>query len=323
MNQLRARNRSGLEVLKPVSGIFALWKSVRLDRELKGFDAATGRHYRGLAPGYFWPPLPDRDGDSVRATTGHSAPGLLLLVAETLIDRAERLIDNVRNVKDAVRGAVMATSALELLGPRTPTTARDALELKHRFEVLAECQFGGIEYNLQLDERFAEIKKETQLLGAWYGRRAREIAVLNAELAILSRLVTIFRDYNEFDEEDMTLQRVRSVQRGIWRRRVGPAAWLVWPFRAYVEYLLGSTVRFATALFLWLTGLTLIFWAAAPDENLANALHMGVTTFFGFDPPGTGKAEGMAFAAGLIGAFSGFLHLGIFISRLYNLISRK
>jgi len=69
--------------------------------------------------------------------------------------------------------------------------------------------------------------------------------------------------------------------------------------------------------------LTLIFWAAAPDENLANALHMGVTTFFGFDPPGTGKAEGMAFAAGLIGAFSGFLHLGIFISRLYNLISRK
>jgi hypothetical protein len=333
MSQLRAKNRSGLEVLKPVSGIFALWKALRLDRELKSVDKSTGRHYRGLAPKFFWPPEPDRDrphyqdgeGEAKSGETsgGHSAPGLLLLVAETLIERAERIIDNVRNVKDAVRGAVLATSALELLGPRTPTTARDALELKHRFEVLAECQFGGIEYNLQLEERFDEIRTETRLLGAWYGRRAREVAVLNAELAILSRLVTIFRDYNEFDEEDKTLQRVRSVQRGIWLRRAGPAAWLVWPFRAYVEYLLGSTVRFATALFLWVTGLTLIFWVGGTDENLAHALHAGVTTFFGFEPPGADEAEGVAFTAGLLGAFSGFLHLGIFISRLYNLISRK
>ncbi len=173
--------------------------------------------------------------------------------------------------------------------------------------------------------RFAEIRAEMRLIGKWFGRRSRDTAILNGELSILSSLVTIYRDHNEFDEEEKCLNRVRQVHRGIWRRRNAPLSWAIWPLKAYVDYLLGSTLRFAAALLLWVVGLTAIFYASDPDKpGIGTALHTAVATFFGIDPPELGNEMGWwGFVFGLLGSFSGFLHLGIFISRLYNLISRK
>ena len=263
---LQSANRGGREATKPIPGIFALWQELRLDRTLFDRDELR-RPRRGLAPGFFWPPH-DHDEDPSEEGGGHSAPGLLLMVAEHLIVRAEAMVDSVHNVKDAVRGAVLAVSALELLGPKTPTTARDALELKHRFEVMAECQFGGVQYNLQLDERFAEIRNEVHLLGCWYGVRSRDAAVTNAELTIVSRLMPIFRDHEEFDEEEKCRQLIRALHRRVWwkQSRRNPLNWLVWPIRAYIEFLLGSMTRFTAALLVWLVGLMLAF---AATERLA------------------------------------------------------
>lgn len=272
-DELRATGHGGLEATKPVPGIFGLWKDLRLDRKYLGSDR-DGR--RGLAPGFIWPWSTDRGDHPVDEDTGgHSAPGLLLLVAELLIDRAESLLDSVRSVSDAVRGAVLASSALELLGPKTPTTAREALELKHRFEVLAECQFGGIQYNLQLDERFYEIRRDIRQLGHWYGVRARDVAMLNGELTILSRLVPIFRDYEEFDEEEKCRRRIRTLHRRVWWKqyRRNPLNWIVWPIRAYIEFLLGSLTRLTGAIFLWILGLTVAFMLMAPQAKQAQAVN--------------------------------------------------
>jgi hypothetical protein len=255
--ELRRHHRGGREAAKPVAGMFALWRELGLDR--LRFYSESGRLVCGLAPGFVWPPE-DGSGNAGQGG-GHSAPGLLLLVSEILLARCDARLNSVRTVKDAVAGAVMATSALELLGPKTPTTARDALELKHRFEVLAECQFGGIQYNLQPEQRFGEIRRDMKLLGRWYGVGSRDTAVFNGELTIISRLMRVYRDYEEFDEEEQCRARMRSLQRAIWWRksRRNPFSWFVLPVRAYIEFLIGSMTRFAAALVVWIFLLSLAF----------------------------------------------------------------
>jgi len=324
---LRTDGRGGLEATKPVPGIFALWKQLRLKRNQMLF--------RGLAPHFVWPWNDQTHHErTVDSTSGHSAPGLLLMVAEHLIDRAGRITEKVHDVSDAVRGAVLATSALELLGPKTPTTAREALELKHRFEVLAECQFGGIQYNLELDDRFDEIQRDVKLLGRWYGVRARDAAVLNGELTILSRLIKIFRDYEEFDEEEICRRRIRTLHRKIWwkQHRKNPINWIVWLFRYYIELLLGSVTRFATAMIAWVVGLAFAFSFLKPgmeqritagqgSGDLPSGLSQSMAYFFGTEP-----LNGAGFlwtGLTILAILSGFVHLGVFISQVYSMVARR
>jgi hypothetical protein len=343
--ELRDRNRGGTEATKPIAGIFSLWKSLGLDR--RRFPDSSRQ---GLGPGYEWPVA---EADVGGEGTGHSAPGLLLLIAESLIERAERRVDEVRNVRDAVRGAVLALSAQELLGPKTPTTAREALELKHRFEALAECQFGGVQYNLDLRDRFAEIRRDMTLLGHWYGVRARGSAVLNGELAIVSCLLGIYKDNEEFDEEETCRKRIRTLQRQIWWRESNknPVTWIVWPIRLYIEFLLSSLTRLLTAIAIWIAGLAIGFHLLRPMAERTDAadasgslppistfdelarylvttesaglqsLGQSLSSFFGAEPLASGHPGWVVLT--ILAMFSGFIHLGIFIAQLYTMSARR
>lgn len=95
---------------KPYAGIFRLWSRTRF----------------GVAEGFIWPP--PKESFSVNEH-GHSSRGVLLVIAEKLIERAEKLLPDVHSVQQAVQGAVWATDALEILGGRTPTIAIEALRL--------------------------------------------------------------------------------------------------------------------------------------------------------------------------------------------------
>ncbi|HMO52166.1 MAG TPA: hypothetical protein PKE26_12435 [Kiritimatiellia bacterium] len=348
---LRSADRGGREASKPIAGIFSLWKELWLDRH--SFDKKTKR---GHAPGYHWPPPKNAIGGE---GSGHSAPGLLLMVAENLIHRAEQRVDKVITVRDAVKGAVLALSAQELLGPKTPTTAREALELKHRFEALAECQFGGVQYNLDLTDRFAEISRDMKQLGYWYGIRARGSAVLNGELAIVSCLLTIYKDNEEFDEEETCRKRIRDLQRKIWwrQKKHNPLTWFVLPIRYYIDLLLGSLTRLFAAIVVWISGLTLGFKllklnideqnkteTAAYVSNLVNKVSseypygiveaisdinkgevqvfgQAISSFFGTEPMASSNTGWMVLS--VLAVASGFIHLGIFISQLYSIASRR
>lgn len=70
-----------------------------------------------------------------------------MLIAETLLRRAEIFASEACTVKDYIKGAVLATEALEMLGGRTATLSLVALGLNHQFEVLAECAFVGVGYH--------------------------------------------------------------------------------------------------------------------------------------------------------------------------------
>lgn len=318
LRELREAGQWNKELKKPLAGIFNLWTASELDSRLRD----GGRH--GLAFGFNWPVV------SHEAEGGHSAPGRLLAVADRLIARTERLLSDVRSVPQAVRGAVLATDALELLGGRTPTTSLEALALKHHLEVLAECQFVGMQEHMDVGSRMEDLKREVDALSEWFGETEREkqTAAWNAELSILNKLIEVFRANNQFDEEQLLQVRARKLHRKLWFAKRWTVLRPLEIFPAYVESLVASFPLFLAAIALWiivLGGLYCVFSPLTWHRGIADAF----TSFLGVQPSGD---DGLwDTKQGLHGAFwlvamtigLGFVHLGIFISHLYSMISRK
>lgn len=311
-------------MFKPIAGIFDIWKKSGLQRWL--------RLSKGLAPKYVWPP--DREKKNTVGTYGHhSAPGRLLEIADRLIQRAERILNSAISVPEAIHGALLALEAQELLGNKTPTTALEALSLKHQLEVTAECMFYGVEYNFDVKSRFKDIEKEVKSIGRWFYPRTHRLSELNAEINILSDLVRRFRQYNQFDEEQECLQRIRQLHRHLWFRKNKSWAWLFYPIRAYVEYLLGHLHRFVIAIIFWFLSLSFLFDACIKDKHSNIFINMlrgpahAITFFFGMQPPyDMGGLEGKGLYLELLTLFTivmGFIHLGIFISHFYSIVSRR
>lgn len=333
LEQLRQSGKGGKILFKPMPGMFTLWEQAGLFRDLR-FRDSDGRCRPGYAKGFIWPPCRSRCNTSVGPPSRHSAPGRLLQISEFLIMRAERCMsDGVTSVPAAVHGAVLSSLAQELLGDQTPTTARDALELKHRFEVLAECQFGGVEFHINVKPRLAEIDNELRLIGDWFHSGRKTVARLNGLLAIVTRLLTIFLEHEEFDEAEECRRKVRDLHRQIWARR--PLAWPVWPIRWYTEQLAGSLHRMFWAILASLLLIVLInvgydVWRDptidwSQSEVWFRNLSESTKHFVGGEPWAAGDNkpwDWIKVSISVVAAMWGFLHLGILISHIYRLLSR-
>jgi hypothetical protein len=301
---------------KPYAGIFRLWQESGLRKKLRWSANPTCRVHRGVAEGFDWPPTlrPNHSDEQ-----SHSSPGAFLAVAESLIGRAEELLPNVRSVVEALHGAVFATDALELLGGRTPTVAIQALQLKHHFEVVAECRFAGVEHHIQLEERFAEIERDVTLICSWFGRAQQTTAAMNAELRILVDLLRVFRESALFDEEQACMRRARTLHRKISLQRRRLFAAIAFPFRWYLDFLLGSIPRFLGAIGVWLLVLTCLY-SATSSLSIADAFHTAFVSFIAIEPPASPDPN---VAVSMLAMVLGATHLGIFISHLYSLMARK
>lgn len=314
-------------LFKPYAGIFRLWEGSGLKQELRWPDL-TGNVRRGVAEGFIWPPEKDQFADDKQH--GHSSPGILLVIAESLLERAEKLQqDGIHNVQEAVRGAVLANDALELLGCRTPTIAIEALRLKHHFEVLAECQFSGVEHHISFKDRMAEIRRDVDEISYWFGKEQQLTAALNAEMKILLDLVRLLREQAQFDEEQEVMRRVRYLQNTLWMQEP-PWRQMFWPVLRYVELLFSSFPRFLMVIGAWIVLLSVLYaWSHSGGmvSNLWCGVEDAVTSFFSVGGP-TNHARNVvagSFRVSVISlaVVSGFVHLGIFISHLYTLVSRK
>lgn len=318
-------------LFKPYAGIYRLWEGAGLHRRLRWTEPKTGKRFRGVAPGFMWPPAHQaHSGENV----SHSSPGALLQIADHLTARAEKLwddLDGSGSVEEAVRGAVLATDALELLGCRTPTQSIEALRLKHKFELLAECQFSGVEHHVCIKERIAEIRRDIKAISYWFGPRKRKMAAWNAEAQILTDLVRILREHGHFDEEQYCMTSVRRAMRKIWLHEKRPWSLLGYPFRWYVEILLDRPVYFVGALTFWTTALFWFFMhhghqnvsavGNVSEHGWEASLAETMTTFFQTQTP-----DGIGWPALLVSSAAilfGFVHLGIFISHLYTQVSRR
>jgi hypothetical protein len=316
--------RNAMEVQKPLSGMFDLWSKAGLDKKLK---CGVGNRFQ-------WPPPKElMQGESVK---GHGSPGRLLQIGELLIRRSEKMFqEGISSVREAVTAAVLATDALELLGDRTPTTAIDALGLKHKCEVLAECQFSGTEYHIEIKKRLKEIRKECETLSSWFHPTHKNMAAWNAEMHIVNQLVRILREHNQFDEEAICMNRVRCLHNRLWVRQkplifrpfllaiAGYAAWLMSSFLNFVISFFGCVILLVG--FRWWVELPENTWDDMPKSPILQSLVIStqeVFSFFvgadGFDNESWGMSLVLALAAIL-----GLIHLGIFLSFLYSIISRK
>nr|VFJ64676.1 MAG: hypothetical protein BECKDK2373B_GA0170837_11394 [Candidatus Kentron sp. DK] len=321
----------GKVVLKPTSGMFDLWKQCGLLRKTPGSKRL------GNAEGFQWPPARPR---GTGEQCGHGAPGKLLLVADKLIERSQVSIDKAATVGDAVRGAVLATDALELTGGRTPTTAIEALSLKHRFEVLAECQFSGTEHHIETKPRMDEIALETEAISQWFDKSQRKKAALNGQMHILNEVVRVLREHNQFDEEQVCVRHVRELHTTLWMRK-RPWRYVFFPFIRYVELLLASFPQFLIIVAVWLSVLAVLFALALPDtcggavgisERVVLGLESAITSFFSIGSPiyhdvgvcsPTTLPTGWVVFVSSLAIMSGFLHLGVLITHLYTLVSRR
>ena len=249
-----------------------------------------------------------------------------MLIAENLIRRAEQLLGNVSTVPNAVQGAVLALDALELTGGRTPTTAVEALALKHTFEVVAECQFSGVEYHIWMQPRLKEIGGEATAICRWFHTGQRKSAALNAEMHVLNKIMPILRESNQFDEEQTCMNRIRHLHNNLWMRQ-RPIRRIAWPLMRYLEMLLSSFSIFVMALFAWVIVLSLLFWWAG-HPSWGYGLSDAMTSFFSVGGPihredGGGIAGLRHVIVTAVAILSGFIHLGVFISHLYSITMRR
>jgi hypothetical protein len=317
----KAHGRGGI-VFKPASGMLGLWGEAGLLRP----RGKTQR--KGNNPDFVWPPKPPEPGDG--GGIGHGSPGRLTLTAERLIRRGQALLEEVKSVEDAVHGAVLAGDALELTGCRTPTTATEALCLKHRFEVLAECQFSGVEYHIRIMPRLEEIELETAAIALWFHRGRYKQAKLNAEMSIMTELAPIFHDYGQYDEEQACTNRARNIHNTLWMQQK-PHRVLLWPVLRYLELLFKSFAIFVVVITAWIVGLSLLYWLSGGHPHWGYGLEDAVSSFFSIGGPlhhvGSGvNPDRVPLAYALVTCLAivlGFLHLGVFVSHLYTLVSRK
>ena len=285
---------------KPYSGIFNLIKAAKL---LPGKKKYLKYNYK--------------------ATKSHAAPGRLGMIAGILLGRGKKILTRARDATEAVHAAMLALQAQEILGGRTATESIKAVSLKHQAEVLSECVFYGVEHNFDIKTRFDEIEDELCTIGMWFNRSKRDLMICNSELNIVNELARIFREYSQFDEEQQCLEKVRKLNRKIYLNRHRVWGTIVWPFRFYFEYLMGALHRFLAAILLWPLLFTLLgYLFISGHKNFVVALIYSINSFFALQITSTESSTGSIILS-IIAIIVGFFHLGIFISHLYTIVSRK
>jgi hypothetical protein len=310
-------------VLKPTGGMFDLWAKARLFERLQPPErGGIGGSRSGLAPSFSWPP---KAVENVSANNApHSAPGKLMLVASHLVRRADALRAEASTVEECIRGAVMATEALELLGYRTPTLALQALELKQWFEAKAEVAFVGVGHHFQLKRRFREIERETRVAARFHHRSRRDAAALDAAVTIANRLTLVFREAGQFDEEEECLRKLRWWNRKLSFRRARNRYHL-WPglaLLAYAEWMISSLGWLLLSVAGWMLLMALVWWTWTMDAHSWEAAVKGTLEAFIGSGIETDQGPGIVFLSSF-SAMLGFFHLGVFVSYLYSAIARK
>lgn len=350
----RAVSREHQLAHKPASGMHTLWRNLGLkrafpkDRSL-GSSFPEYRHASGLAEGFVWPPnikpcsFSSNDDDE---EDSHSSPGRLVQIAEHLIHRTTAMPKYDLCVPDAVRGAVLATQAMELLGGKTPTLSLDALALKHEFEVVAECHFMGVEFHLSIRERLDEIRNNIQAMKRWIHPSRQEAFLLNSEARIVKRLISILDRYGEYEESVTCQNRLRYLHRKIrqhdeWRAKK-PLRIACWPLNTYLEWVQRSFPHFVGTLLAFILFFTICFMHLG-DERFSEALHRTFTAMhtvsldgptqaqtYSVNLPGTNfviftgtQTHYLRTAISYAATLFGLINFGIFISMLYSRISRR
>jgi hypothetical protein len=247
---------------------------------------------------------------------GHGAPGILTLIAERLVRRAERIANTATATEVLINAAVLARDAVEILGGKTPTTALSGCLLYHELEVRAECTFLGAGYHIKAKSRLKEIRENLEAAAAAFNE-TRDTVVNEASATIISRLASIFLNAGMIEEHDDCLVELRKVNRDLRRPSLN---WIEYITLWYAESLLGSFKKLLGSTLLWFLFFTVVAYFCGKHDVQKSFVAAG-NWFFATtpEPEGSWVETGFSFAAIGIGLF----HVGILISYLYSRLSRK
>lgn len=195
---------------KPYGGIFSL---LSRGKNLK-------RNALGLRSQQTWRDIKTQTTARRREDSRHSAPYARNLVARRLLMRA-RLINSSatkENTEAWVHMALLASTAKEILGQQSRTTAYEALALQHEAEVNAEMSFFGISTKLEVKRRLKKLEQESLLTqsgvyGSWKARREHENSRLNFLLRAVNSLRLRFMEYEQVKATEECVHRLARYHR--------------------------------------------------------------------------------------------------------------
>lgn len=342
------------------------------------------------------------EGIPIEQNSTHSAPGRLVEIANVLISRARwlcQLADSTSSPLPAIRAAVLAKDAQELLLNRTPTTSVMAIGLRHEAEMRAECTFSGVVLSERdVRDRIDEIREEVevvlpptgpsrvsnqvsrvcakQLKGGlmsharmgwtefWTGGCRQRDAALGG---IISRLLAALEGRHQLDAESELLKEDRRLQNRVhWFQQTGAhqetlenskahfmlKAWAcLCKLRSfttfcgmrYLNWCLSGLCPIIWSSTLWMLALGILLAsldqptdsseslpaadsAAASQMGLTQGLQYSIFTFLGIGQPnqiGQGLEHLGWFVVVVFMMIMGLFHVGILISYLYALASRR
>ena len=323
------------KIIKPGKGIYHLLK---VSEQLETLKKEKGKWLDNNK---------NQEHNNVENKIGHSSPGRLLVIAEGLLKRSECILKQITGVPDAIHAATLALEAKELLACKTPTVALQALVLQHIAEISAESEFYGVEYSLELKERFNDIDKETDALSMWYSKEVRKKQLFNVRMSLLENLAGVFKKYNQFEEELECLHCARKYRFSSWRSDLDGIEPIkisfnirrflrksLKPLHWYLQKTLTSLNNFLLAISLWIILFSLLYhitlhWPTrikilAPDLE---AFTSSMRFFFTFESSGylNGADRSDVYISCLLTlqGIIAFFHLGIFASHLYIKLSRR
>ncbi len=304
-------------LFKPLSGIFDLWRKAGL--------WGGKRKSPCYAKGFKWPIA---ESNVLEGSGTHSAPGRLLRIAKTLLDRSEKILRTAETVPDAIHAALLALEAKEILACRTPTTALEALAVQQLGEITAESMFYGIEYNLNVKDRFQEVQREVQAISRWFSTDGSKKSEINARLTIIENLAQRFRELNQFEEEQECLVEARKLRFEFWRLQ----SWwriLTAPLLWYIRQSVRSAGWLTLLVAGWVVIFSLIYFAANGMANYPEAFSAAAAFFFTLEPiNGWGSKEILdsKILWNLVLAFQGllsFFNLSLLLAIWFSKLSRK
>jgi hypothetical protein len=135
-------------------------------------------------------------------------------IAEALLRRARHFEGDVRSLTAAIHVALLAREASYLVGSPTLTLALEALAIRYRMEVTAECSFLGNARQLAVKRRLESLEDEVRTL-VGKGRNA-DYQRDSALMKIVDDLRGIYHSYGHFAEEQEARIRLLSYE---WRAR--------------------------------------------------------------------------------------------------------
>ncbi|MBF0466709.1 MAG: hypothetical protein HQK94_16690 [Nitrospirae bacterium] len=277
----------------------------------------------------------------------HSVTNVILVIGESLLKRARNIQQGAASCPDAIHAAVLALEGKELFYGRAMTTSLEMFSLQQKMEVTAECCFYGVGQQINIEKRLYDIGKTTDdILRIEHNSDIEKYSQsYNAQVEIVNEIRLTFKKYEQFDEEDICIDRIRKISQGIHFvsekskiRRIIPLF-----FEKYFNTLVTSWKCFLLSIMF-----QIIFFAIAtsiscygfPDRidiskfnKFGNSLINSIEVFFAmprdfniFETEGRIVDIPKSFNYNLffsLEKISAYIHLGIFIAWINKKLARK